>query len=72
MFVEFIFNFFQEEKIVFIAHGFNRGWVGNVYAQWFQPFVLCASSLEKIDCIVTRIIKDFRESEIHVHQLRYV
>ena len=28
--------------------------------------ILCASSVEKIDCIVTRNIKDFRESEILV------
>ena len=28
--------------------------------------ILCASSVEKIDCIVTRNIKDFRDSEILV------
>jgi predicted nucleic acid-binding protein len=28
--------------------------------------ILCASSVEKIDCIVTRNIKDFRDSEIRV------
>jgi predicted nucleic acid-binding protein len=28
--------------------------------------ILCASSVEKIDCIVTRKIKDFRDSEILV------
>lgn len=28
--------------------------------------ILCASSIEKIDCIVTRNTKDFRESEILV------
>jgi predicted nucleic acid-binding protein len=28
--------------------------------------ILCASSIEKMDCIVTRNIKDFRDSEIQV------
>lgn len=28
--------------------------------------IICASSIEKIDCIVTRNIKDFRDSEIPV------
>jgi predicted nucleic acid-binding protein len=28
--------------------------------------ILCASTIEKIDCIVTRNIKDFRDSEIIV------
>lgn len=28
--------------------------------------IFCASSIEKIDCIVTRNIKDFKESEIKV------
>ena len=28
--------------------------------------IVCASSIEKIDCIVTRNIKDFKESEILV------
>jgi predicted nucleic acid-binding protein len=28
--------------------------------------ILCASSIEKIDCIVTRNIKDFKDSEILV------
>jgi predicted nucleic acid-binding protein len=28
--------------------------------------ILCASTIEKIDCIVTRNIKDFRDSEILV------
>lgn len=28
--------------------------------------IVCASSVEKIDCIVTRNIKDFRDSEIPV------
>ena len=28
--------------------------------------ILCASSVEKIDCVVTRNIKDFRDSEILV------
>lgn len=26
--------------------------------------ILCASSIDKIDCIVTRNVKDFKESEI--------